>query len=364
MGGIFSKNQFTDDMGCYEVACALDPDLQSFAVTLQERTNCVISSFAAEVNEPGSISFDAIREIIECLLEMHRDVANFNLKCKEDIWRNQELFSFVEDYFANSLKTLEFCIALENCLKRTRDKQLIIKLAVEHFEEEVKDGVDGVKHVKTLEELRKYKAAGDPFTEEFFVLLKSVYEQHVLMWEKLKVRKRELDKKLKSIKTCSRVLNVIFAAASISGLVLSLVAATIAAPHLVLALAGALTALGSAGVGKWFSSLLTRYEDDLKSQREVIRAMQVGTRITITDLRNIEALANKLEIEIKSILDIADFALREEDAVKLAIDEIKKKLDVFMKTIHQLSEAADRCGRDIRDARTIVLRTMFSRENI
>ncbi|XP_059456363.1 UPF0496 protein At2g18630-like [Corylus avellana] len=354
MGGICSKNQFSEftaDMSCYEVACALE-----------EHTNCVISSFAAGVNEPGSVSFDAIREINKCLLEMHQDGANFNLKCKEDIWRNQELFSFVEDYFANSLKTLEFCIALENCLKHTRDKQLKIKLAVEHFEKEVEDGVDGVKHVKTLEELRKYKAAGDPFTEEFFVLFKSVYEQHELMWKKLQVRKSELDKKLKSIKTFSRVLNVIFAAALVYVLVFSVVAATIAIPPPVVALIGALTARLDSAV-KWCSSLWTPYEDDLKRRREVIRAMKGGTRITITDLSNIEALANKLDIEIKSILYFADFALREEDALKLAIDEIKK-LDVFMRTIHQLSEAADRCGQDIRHERTIVLRTMFSRENI
>ncbi|KAE7999876.1 hypothetical protein FH972_004265 [Carpinus fangiana] len=367
MGGKSSKNQFTADMSCYEVACALDPDLQSFDAILQGRTNRVISLFAAEVKEPGSVSFDAIREIIKCLLEMHQDVANFNLKCKEDIWNNPELFSFVEDYFANSLMTLEFCIALENCLKRTRDKQLIIKLAVEHFEKEVEDGVDGdhgVKHVKTLEELRKYKAAGDPFTEEFFVLFRSVYEQHVLMWEKLQVRKRELDKKLKSIKMCRRVLNVIFAAALVSVLALSVVAAAITTPPLVAALLSALTVPLGNSAGKWFSSLWTPYEDDLKRQREVIRAMQGGTRITVTDLRNIEALANKLEIEIKSILDTADFAFREEDAVKLAIDEIKKKLDVFMRAIQQLSEATDRCSRDIRCARTIVLKTMFSRENI
>jgi hypothetical protein len=159
------------------------------------------------------------------------------------------------------------------------------------------------------------------------------------------------------------VSSVIFAAAFVSVLVFSVVAAAIATPPLVAALLGALTVPEA---GKWCSSLFTPYEDDLKRQREVIRAMQHGTRIQITELRNIEALANKLEIEIKSILHIADFALvhgEEEDAVKLAIDEMKKKLDVFMKTIQQLSEEADKCSRDIRCARTMVLGTMFGREN-
>ena len=85
---------------------------------------------------------------------------------KKDVWNNQELFSLVEDYFDNYVKTLDSCTSLENCRKRTRDNQLmIIQLAVSHFEEEVGGGVDGEKYVKTLQELRRFKATEDPFTE-------------------------------------------------------------------------------------------------------------------------------------------------------------------------------------------------------
>lgn len=339
----------------------LDPELGSFDVTLQESTNRVIRSLDTRVEDPQSLSFDSIREIVNCLLEMHQEVANFNLKCKEDIWNNQELFSFVEDYFENSLKTLDFCTALENCLMRTRDQQLIILFAVKHFEEE-EEGVDSMKHLKTLQELRRFKAAGDPFTEEFFVLFESVYKQHVSLWEKLQLRKGNLDKKLGSVKTWRRVSKAIFVAAFVAMLVLSVVAAAIAAPPLVTTLAGSLSIpIGS--VGKWCDSLWMRYEKALERQSEVISSMRDGTRITMTDLSNIRALVAKLEIEIESMSDKADFALREEETVKFVIDEIKEKLEAFIAAIHNLSEHAGRCSRDIVQARTIVLQTMFRRAN-
>lgn len=352
------NTQFTADLSSYEAACMLDPDLQSFDATIQERTSRVINSLATGV-EVRSLSFGSLREVTNSLLEMDQEVVKVILECKRDIWNNQDLFSLVEDYFENSLKTLDFCTALENCLKRTRDNQLIIQLAVMHFEQEVEDGVDdGVKYMKTLQELRKFKAARDPFTEEFVVLFQSVYKQHVSMLEKLQLRKRKLDKKLKSMKTWRRVANVIFVAAFVSVLIFSVVAAAIAAPPVVTALAGAL-AVPIGSVGKWCNSLWKRYENALKGQREVISSMQVGTYITMKDLENIRLLVNKLEIHIESLLQNADFALREDEAVKLAMDEIKKKLEVFMDTIENLSEHADKCSRDIRRARTVILQRII-----
>ncbi|KAG6725109.1 hypothetical protein I3842_02G015500 [Carya illinoinensis] len=353
---IQNNSQFTPDLSSYEAACMLDPDLQSFDATLQERTGRVISSLASGV-EVRSLSFDSLREVTNSLLEMNQEVVKVILECKRDIWNNQELFSLVEDFFENSLKTLDFCGALENCLKRTRDNQLIIQVAVKNFEE-VDDGVDGVRYAKTLQELRKFKAAGDPFTDEFFALFQSVYQHHVSMLEKLQLRKRKLDKKLKSLKTWRRVSNVLFVAAFVSVLVLSVVAAAIAAPPVVTALAGAL-AVPIGSVGKWCNALWKRYENAVKGQREVISSMQVGTYITMKDLDTIRVMVNKLEIEIESMLQNVDFALREEEAVNLAMDEIKKKLELFMDTIDNLSTHADKCSRDIRRARTVILQQII-----
>ncbi|KAG2724726.1 hypothetical protein I3760_01G030600 [Carya illinoinensis] len=355
------NTQFTPDLRSYEAACMLDPDLQSFDATLQERTSWVISSLATEV-EVRSLSFGSLKEVTNSLLEMNQEVVKVILECKKDIWKNEDLFSLVEEYFENSLKTLDFCTALENCLKRTRDNQFTIQVAVKYFEEEVGNGVDGVKYVKTLQELRKFKAYGDPFTEEFFALFQSVYQNHISMFQKLQRRKTKLDKKLKSMKAWRKVSNVIFVAAFVSVLIFSVVAAAIAAPPLVTALAGAL-AIPIGSVGKWLNSLWTRYENSVKAQRELINSMQIGTCVTMKDLDTIRVLVNKLEIEIESLLQNADFALREEEAVSLAMDEIKKKLEVFMNTIENLSEHADMCSRDIRRARTVILQRIIRHPN-
>ncbi|XP_030513372.1 UPF0496 protein 1-like [Rhodamnia argentea] len=352
--------QYMADLTSYEDACRTDPDLQAFDHTLHERTNRVINSLAVGV-EVRSLSFESLREVTGGLLEMNQEVVKVILECKKDIWNNQELFDLVEDYFENSLQTLDFCTALEKCLKRARDSQLIIQFAIQQFEV-VEDGIEGNKYAKTLEELQKFRAAGDPFTEEFFIIFQSVYKQQVAMLEKLQVRKKKLDKKLKSTKTWMRVSNVIFVAAFVSALIFSVVAAAVAAPPVITALASAITVpIGS--VGKWCDSLWKNYQSALKGQRELISSMQVGTYITIKDMDSIRVLINKLEVEIESLMQNADFASSEDEAVKFAIGEIKKRLEIFMEKVEDLGVHADKCSREIRRARTVVLQRIIRHSN-
>ncbi|KAF9678373.1 hypothetical protein SADUNF_Sadunf07G0028300 [Salix dunnii] len=171
-----NNSQVKADWGSYEDACKRDPELQSFDASLHERTNHVISSLATGVEIRSLGSF---KEVTTCLLEMNQDVVKVILESKEDIWNNPELFGLVEEYFKSSVKTMEFCTALESSLKRVQNSELIIQLAINQFEEEVemKDGAVEKKFVKTLEGLQKFKAAGDPFTPQFFALFQSVYEQ-------------------------------------------------------------------------------------------------------------------------------------------------------------------------------------------
>ncbi|XWS33721.1 hypothetical protein CRYUN_Cryun22dG0107700 [Craigia yunnanensis] len=89
--------------------------------------------------------------------------------------------------------------------------------------------------------------------------------------------------------------------------------------------------------------------------------MEIGAHFIIYDMESIRVLISRLEIDIESLLHNANFALREEDAVKLAIDEIKRKLEVFMDTIEKLGRQADMCSRDIRKARTMILQRMMRR---
>lgn len=351
--------QFTTELSSYEAACKVDEDLQSFDNNLQARTNQVISTLAVGV-EVRALSFDSLKEVTECLLEMNQEVVKVILECKKDIWKNQELFELVEEYFENSLQTLDFCTALEKCLKRARDSQLLILVALQQFEEET-DQAGGKRYVKTLEELKNFKAAGDPFTEEFFQIFQSVYKQQIQMLEKLQFRKNKIDKKLKSIHAWRKVSSMIFVATFAAVLICSVVAAAMAAPPVASALAAA-TSIPLGSMGKWIDSLWKNYENALKGQKEVISSMQVGTYVAIKDLDSIRALIDRLEIEIESILQTAGFAIKEE-AVKVGIEEIRKKLKVFMKNVEDLGVQADICSRDIRRARTVVLQRIIKHPN-
>jgi hypothetical protein len=144
-------------------------------------------------------------------------------------------------------------------------------------------------------------------------------------------------------------------------LICSVVAAAMAAPPVAAALAAA-TAIPVGSMGKWIDSLWKNFENALKGQKEVISSMQVGTYVAIKDLDIIRVLIDRLEIEIESLLKVAEFAI-EEDAVKIAIDEIKKKLGVFMKNVEDLGVQADICSRDIRRARTVVLQRIIKHSN-
>ncbi|KAF5752952.1 hypothetical protein HS088_TW01G00870 [Tripterygium wilfordii] len=358
-----NKDEYTVDLNSYEEAVKHDPKLQSFDTRIHERTNRVITYLASGV-EMRSLSFDSLKEVINALLEMNQEVVKIALENRTDIWNCEDLFALVEEYFDNTGKILDFCNALENCLKRARNSQLIIQIAVRLFEEEVniQDGVEGMRYTRTLQGLQRFKAAEDPFTEEFFALFQAVYKQQVSMLEELQVRKRKLDKRMHKIKGWRRLSNVLFVAAFVSVMIFSVVAAAIAAPPVVTALAGAL-AIPIGSVGKWCDMLWRQYQNTLKGQKGVLNSMQVGTLVTIKDMESIRALINKLEIDIESMLQNAEFALAEEDAVKFVMEEIKKKLEVFMETIEDLGAHADKCSRDIRQARTVILQRIINQNN-
>ncbi|KAL0450237.1 UNVERIFIED_CONTAM: hypothetical protein Slati_1580100 [Sesamum latifolium] len=92
----------------------------------------------------------------------------------------------------------------------------------------------------------------------------------------------------------------------------------------------------------------------------MISSMQIGSYIVIKDLDSIRVLVDKFQIEIEALLANADFAMRGEEAVVVAVEEIRKKVDSFMKTIHDLSEHANKCTQETRMARTLILRRIIN----
>ncbi|GFS34110.1 transmembrane protein, putative [Actinidia rufa] len=338
----------------YELNSYEDQDLQSFYNNHQVRTNQVIINTVAGQVEVQAPSLDSLREVTQCLLEMNQQVAKVTLKRKRDIWNTEGLFELIEEYFENSLQTLDFCAALDKCLKRARDSQLHILIAVQQLERE--DGIDGNKYKKTLDELKKFRADDDPFTGEFMQIFQSVYTRQMLMLDKLQHRENKHDKKYNYYHAWRKISGIIFATTLVAVMICSVVAAAMAAPPVAAALAAA-TAVPVGSVGRWTHSSLKIYENAIKGQKEVLSSMQVGTKIAIKDLDNIRVCIDRLEIEIESLLHNAEFAI-EEEAVKIGIEEIKKEVVVFMKRVEDLGKQGDTCSRDVCRARTAVPQRM------
>ncbi|KAF8015520.1 hypothetical protein BT93_H1135 [Corymbia citriodora subsp. variegata] len=376
MGGKFSKNKEVDTssiedsnpryqshLNSYEAACRADPSLQDFDKTLHNQADRVIRTLAGGA-EAQSLALNSLGVVTNGLLEMNHELAKIILASREDIWNDKELSRLVEYYFKHGLEILDFYTSLENCLRRARDSQLRIQLALMHFEEERGENVGGEKYVKTLQDLQKFKEAGDPFTDEFSKLFHSVNQHQREMLKELQARKNKFDKNVKSAQTRRRVTNAIFVTAFVSTLIFSVVAVAIAAPPVVIALAAAMAApIGT--VGKWCDTWWKNYRKQLKVKKELTDLMYAGTKISIYDLETIRSLVSKLEIEIESILQNADFALGEEqeEAVKLGMLEIKKRVEVFKKTMEDLSVQADKSSREIRMARTVILQRIIGQSS-
>ncbi|XP_076953939.1 UPF0496 protein At4g34320-like [Bidens hawaiensis] len=335
-------------LSSYQDACRSDPELQFLDSTFQNRTNRVINSLAIN-DEAGSLSLDSLREVTGGLLDMNQEVVDILIESKEDIWKNDELFRLVKDFFNLSLLTLNFCNSLQNCLKNARHSLSFLRIAVNQF-----DGDND--YLKTIEQFKKFEALDGPFSEEFFESFQSVYKQQILMLKKLQLQKGKVDKKLKSTKAWKRLTNVIFVITFTTVLICSVVAAAVAAPPVVTALV-AVAAVALGPVGEWINSLWKKSETELKEQRDMISSMRVGSYIVIKDLDNIKALVDKLGIEMEGLVQNAQFAVKEEeeDVVAMVVDEMKKIMNGFAKTIDELSDHSDKCCRDILRARRVIL---------
>ncbi|XP_056161001.1 UPF0496 protein At4g34320-like [Syzygium oleosum] len=340
----------------YRIAWESDPDLRTFDANLQARTNQVLSTLASGV-DVQALSLDSLKEITECLLEMNQEVVEVILDSKKDIWSNQELFELVEDYFKDSLRTLDFCAALENCLKHARDAHLPIIAALHCFEEG--DGEGRYSYSMILEELTKFKETRDPFPKEFFEIFPTIYKQKRSMLKKLRIKKNKIEKKLKSIQMWKKISSMILVATFAAILIFSVTTAAVAAPPVVAALVAA-TTIPMDAIGKWIDSLWKNYENALIGQEEVITSMQAGSFRALKDLDKIRSMIDPLEVQINGLLQKADFPIEEgAEEVKLGIADIKKKLRVIMKEVEGLGKQVDMCSRKIQKLRIEVLQRII-----
>ncbi|RCV36535.1 hypothetical protein SETIT_7G326500v2 [Setaria italica] len=106
-----------EELSSYEAACRSDPELRTFDTKLQRCTSRAISSAVGV--EVRSLSLDSLREVTGCLLDTNQEVVRVILDCKKDIWKNPELFD----------------LPPHPCLKRARDSQLLLHVALQRFDD-------------------------------------------------------------------------------------------------------------------------------------------------------------------------------------------------------------------------------------
>lgn len=349
----------TLDFTFYEAACRNDADVQRFDNKLEARTGKVLAALATGVNQQ-SLSFDSLKEVTTSLLDMDREVMEVILEYKDDVWKNRDLFLLVEEFFDNSLATLEFCTAVESSIKSAKDNQLILQMALNSVPTDRDPDEQEMKSI--LSALDLFRLAGNPFGDDFVLKFKAVKERHTLMLLKLRDKKRKLDKKLRNVQMWAKVSSILFGVAVAAVLICSVVAAAIAAPPIAGALAAA-SSLPLGSMGAWVKSMWSRYENEIKAQREVIQQMHIGTTVAIHDLENISKLVSHLEAQLKSILSDIQLTSEHKDviALRLAIEDINTRKLSFGKDLDDLQLHVDRVGNRIRQARTIVLQIIAHR---
>ncbi|XP_078155448.1 UPF0496 protein 1-like [Carex rostrata] len=349
-----TSSEFTTLLRSYSEQCRSDPQIQSFDANLQQRTTRVLSSVASCT---GSVQ--SLLEVTGGLLDLNREMVPMLLDARKDIWNSPDLFQLVKEYFDTSIKSLEFCNCLESCLKRARDSQTSIQLELNKFEEESCDQENNFS--LTLHELERFKQMGEPFTPEFFEALESVKSKHLEMLEKMLQRKNKLDKKLKSIKSWRKISRLIFVAAFVAVILCSIVVAAVSAPPLVAALANAAMAVPVGSVGTWIDSLFKGYRDAIKGEKEELSDLSLMQSMGISDVNSIKALTENLEIQIKSMLDYTNFALTDNEAMRLGMEEIKRKMGGFTNSVEQLQEKNDQYRQHITWARDLVLTKIINK---
>ncbi|PKI41595.1 hypothetical protein CRG98_037995 [Punica granatum] len=311
-----------------------------------------------------SLSLTSHRELTSSKLELDPEVVRGLLQSQRDKC-DQDLFGLIEDYFETSNQTSNFFVALDKCLARARDSRLILMNAVSYFEEEAerekKNGLDleGIKYANTLRELEKFKTAGDPFGGEFSGLLQSVSDRQSGLQKQLRERKERVAKKLKSAETGRRASNVLFVAAFVSALILSVVAAAVGAQPVITALAGVLI-MPIDSVGKWVNSLWKKRQKELKWESELLGLMEA---FTFLDVEIIRVVVDNLENRIKYLMQNAELALGRDAAVRPAVGKIERETEWFTKTVEELDQRNHKWSQEIRIFLTFLLQKLIFKSN-
>ncbi|XP_012469467.1 UPF0496 protein At2g18630-like [Gossypium raimondii] len=254
---------------------------------------------------------------------------------------DSDLRSLMMEYFANFEKTLEYCTALKDCLERAPNNHAIIESALKCYDEEDKLGVGTVEKnsVRALEELRKFRAAEEPFVKKFLELKIMAQQRYESMQEKVCARKKTLEKKVESWETWRRVLVAFFVAAFISVLVFSVVAVIKSAKPVITTLAGALTT-AIVPLGTWCNKCLKRNKEKIKKNKKLTAIMEIYGSSATTIWMHVK----RLEIKKTSLSRSVDYVLTEGYTLKVGMDNINNKLKLVTPIITDLLRETNNCS--------------------
>ncbi|KAF8074256.1 hypothetical protein N665_1117s0012 [Sinapis alba] len=255
------------------------------------------------------------------------------------------LFSEVLLKYSEYQTTLNLFNTVEKCVKKAEISLLNIRVAIKQFEKESMDmdlGGNKKKYEGTLEDLHKCTSV----CMEQLMLLKKFHEMQV-----------KLDKKQKNVIKKRRILaTIVFGAAFLSIFVLSMYLCTMVAPPVVATVAIGLTkTVGTAGI--WVNEMVKDYQKALESETNLLLLMENSTKINMEAMKTIESLVEKLIISISSILETVEVGVqtRDEEAVKLVMQEIVKKIDGFSEKIKEVGENVGKCSKLVTSRKVRVM---------
>ncbi|KAL1224651.1 hypothetical protein V5N11_001091 [Cardamine amara subsp. amara] len=357
------QSEYSEPLRSYKSACKEDPKLKSFDSQLKQRVTTVMKSLDDQTESPLPLASHL--EVYGSVIELNQDAVREFIESKEDVWKNKDLMSLVEVYFKSTAKTLDFFNTVDNCVKRANNMQLIIQFALRQFKKESNGtqlgGNAKKKYSKTLGELNKFKAVGDPFGDEFMTEYKSVYDQQIFLLKEIRELIKTLDKKQRKVKNWRFLSNVVLGTALASVLVLSVVLTAGSVVPVVGAVASALT-VPIERVGKWFSVTWKAYDNAVGKQQalatEIDRHAYQNSVVTITIKLQVDNLCN----EILSILTYVDFAVERKEDETATIDAMKKiemQVNEFTEKIKVVGENASKFTKFIDSGRTRVLEHIY-----
>ncbi|KAD3067618.1 hypothetical protein E3N88_35498 [Mikania micrantha] len=293
-GSLTSKNCFSHvavDRASYGSS---DVKVQGFDQTLQARADNVISNLDSDVI--SNLDSGLEDRAMSFFAEMYRNEKLALYKSKTSVVNNLKLANLVKDYQDINNQALGLSNSLRTCLKRLQETHHSILECVRH-----------VHYEKTLVHLKSLKAAGDPFTQDFFKIFNFVYRRKIAFLEKLQRKKVKLCKKLDQTWFTKRV-----------------------------------------------NSVLKAYKNkETEGHKEAIVFMQVVSYRGIRDMGKIQFLVNKLQMDVENFMRNAEFATKMKDAVKYVTDNMTEKLNSFLKNADALEDMSNVYTVDVQKAKTV-----------